>query len=548
MQTHNDSTQTPSSLLTQAKEFMKALEYEKAINAYEKLLSFDDFHLAAQLGKSRAELKLGRVYQVQTALKKLCSTYPEEPEVWMLSANCQNLLADHYAERKTLRKVLALKPLHLSAIKRLLTLLHAEKEVGEAKRVIKTFIDAGGNRIDIAQFEAMLDEVDGNFERALLTWKELEQKEGQNSKTAIIGKCRSLVELAKFDSLSETYLSFKQNSPFRTAVLELIVNLPDEKVAPYFSSDTFEAHYINNPSCERAFRVYRQRLRIFSSQEALFSALTNHGLQNTPQLPLKEAIASIGNTRKYITPNAKLYRFWHLCGKPFNQFEEWLLRANWYHLATKKVDQKLMYPVGEMIDVISEVRDISESPEYSLLDQALESGKGCLVAGSHIGPTRAFTVLLDSHFQKFRVVGGYPVSRATGDGDDIFMRNNLLNGYKKIVTCLKNNEVIACAPDSVHENDPKHFFKSSFGAIPVQISYASIIYRTQCPSFWAGNYWKDEKIVTILRKLPSPQSNERKHDFIKRWCEEYLSNQDDLVKNYLPCRKYAYTINKHTNN
>lgn len=534
-----------STALSEAQALMRQSDFKQALAAYDAMVTSSEVkQLPALLGKARAEIELGLLNQASQTLEQSCQGFPGAAEVWLVRSRCEQALGNQSAERAMLEKALSLSPLHLEATRRLLNLLEARGELEQAHVVISEFVAAGGDKNELLMQEAKLYETGKDFEQALSLWERLMQLRGHEHSAAFAGTCRCLVNLSKFADLRALYDSCDLKGPQRTNLLRMLVRYPDSKLEPFFSTLSFEENYLANTSIPHAFNLYADRLRLFASKDAVLKAERKHAVSQRMTASLAEAISSVEVSNAELRVNEKLHSFWRLCGSPFDEFETWMRKAVWNQKATNLVDTSLSLAYGDPSRLLTEVVSISAPADFSLLEDALAKGRGCLVAGSHLGPTRVTVILLDSYLQNFRVVGGYPRARANGSDRDIFLRHGTLPGVKQIASSLNLNEVVACAPDSVHEDDPKYFYHSEFGRTPLQPTYASIQYRTNASAIWSGSYWKDGIVHTQFQRLPSPKPGEDKDHFVNRWCECYLSYQVDFLKNNLPLLKYAYVIGR----
>lgn len=383
-----------------------------------------------------------------------------------------------------------------------------------------------------------------DFGGAVPAWKHVFEADPEKVDFTVKGLMRCCMALDDFTELTRFYESAESFSEARASVVAALPG-PARKDFEVIPEAFLEKLFWMEPSSQKLFFLYYSRLckeKKFDAALAVQKSNARAG-DSTPH-DLMSEISAIERNLEVARGTPKLRAFWEICDKPFDDFETWLRRASWNRDANHIVNL-FVRPVGEdRKQVMAQLRDITVPIDVSLIENAQKRGKGLIIAASHVGSVLGQAAILDDHFDKCRVIGGFPRVRPTSVEEDVFIRVNPRAAMKTIQESLGQNEILACAPDSVHLSDSKRYFDSSFGPLPMQTLVARQVYKSGCSSISSNIAWENGKLRFYLESLPKPENGESQSAFIKRWCEAYLDHHCHNLKTRMPDLNYAHVVGR----
>lgn len=508
-----------------------------------------ELHQKALIGSVRALMGLGRVQEAQAAAQEALQLWPEGLHVLLVNADCAKLAGDPAFELLCYRRAFAAAPKGTPGLRNTVSkfcrALFAAGQGDEVHALYEAYVAKTGDEVHLLWVVAQAYMESGDIESALSLWQQiLDQPKSVDwaRKLALknIGVC--LVHRAEYSKLRALFDSRPEAGPERQILLSALPPDPGPEGMRCFSTQFLKSIADANPSAEQP---YLQRLSTQRSFEGFREIgrrqFARSGLQRTN---LKAQIAAIKVLPQKGVASEALYAFWELCERPFGSLQAWREAVAWEAQANNLVRLLTFLETDDEDLIFEEISGITAPPDYSLVHTALEGGKGCLLAGSHLGPVWANAFLTSRHFANLGIIGGYPRPRLGRADKDVSMRLNPLQARRTIQRYLSQNAIMWCGPDSVHKNDPKNLFSSAFGPLPVQVSYAHIQYRTGAPCLWNGRYWQDEQVHILFKPMPSPEPDEGLQSFVRRWCEAYLAYQVHHIKHRLADARFAYVIGR----
>jgi hypothetical protein len=359
----------------------------------------------------------------------------------------------------------------------------------------------------------------------------------------VIRCCKSQENYEALDSFFETAGITKEGSDIVAGLLPNGDQPGFDTISEPVLKKLFD---VDAASPRLTYLLFRKLNSLGKSDAAMAVQRRNAQASYTDKRDLSEQIKAIDPAPKISSVPPRQEEFWNKCGRPFGGLNEWMTQATW-NLEAAKLLNNFVLPKGlDREFVTQQVLDIVAPVDFSLFDELLEKKKGLVIAASHVGSVLGQAVVLNSYSNEFRIIGGSPRERATSTREDIFMTGNPRAAVRKILQSLAQNEVLACAPDDVPQNVAKRFFESEFGPLPVQTLYAVSIHATNSPSVSSNIFWENGKLNFHFQKLPEPQRDEPRSEFVDRWCSAYLDHLIHNIKTRLPDLNFAHTLAMHS--
>lgn len=502
----------------------------------------------ALIGSCHALMKLGRIEQSTDIAQKALEQSPEDYSVLLINAECAKLAGRNADEETFYRHAFAAAPDRLITAKPLCQKLLATNQLADVQEVCDIYVELTGDRAPLLSSLARKQSIAGDASAALALWHEIYVLPGtpaSEKRQALTQISECLVQLEAYSELRKLFDSTAETGPERPAILLGMPSNPNPEGMQYFPTKLLRETADKNPQRPAAETAYNRRLREQGTLEA-FREIADRQFERRSivRTGLREQIAAISVQRNKINSTPELLNFWNLCGKPYGNLNDWLVASQWESQANDLLRMFTFLEIEEEDQIFEQVSDITVPPDYALIHEALEQGKGCLLAGSHLGPVWAHAFLTSRHFDNLGIIGGKPRPRLGIGNKDVAMRIKPLQARRDIQKYLSQNAIMWCGPDSVHKSDAKNLFDSAFGPLPVQISYAHIQFRTGAPGVWSERYWKQKKIHIAHKKMPSPEPDEGLKDFTRRWCETYLAFLTDLIRHRLANSQFAHVIGR----
>ncbi len=502
----------------------------------------------AMIGTSRALAHLGRIAQATDVAQKALDQWPNAYPVLLLNAECAKLAGEGADEEAFLRQAFSAEPDKQATARPLCEKLLATGQWGEVQKVYDTFVANTGRRKPLLAFLAMKHTKAGDASAGLALWRKIHDQPHASAATkqqAIKGIAKCLVQSGAYSDLRKLFDDSPETGPERPALLTGMPPNPGDDGLHHFPNSLLRETAEKNPKDASAEAAYQQRLTQLGTFEGFQEvASRQYKARGIVRTNLREQIAAISTPQAPMRVTHKLLAFWKLCGEPYGTLNDWLIATRWEARANDLVRLFTCLEVEGEDEILEQISDITVAPDYSLIHEALEQNKGCLLAGSHLGPVWGHAFLTSRHFDNLGIIGARLRPRLGRGSKDVSMQTEPLKARRDIQKYLSQNAIMWCGPDSVHKEGPTNLFDSAFGPLPVQISYAHIQFRTGAPGLWSERYWKDKQIHFAFKKMPSAEPGETLRDYTKRWCETYLAYLTDLIKHRIADSRYAHIIGR----
>ncbi len=169
-----------------------------------------------------------------------------------------------------------------------------------------------------------------------------------------------------------------------------------------------------------------------------------------------------------------------------------------------------------------EILDLIEKTDLQPLLSASAAGRGCVLAGAHVGISPAGVCLLGSLGIPFKVMGTADASSADEESDIVIpLRENMNSTVRDIVEHLEGGGAIGVACDDAIGQTIEMPFLGQQVRLPQFIP--KLVRRHAAASFWWQPLWRSEKIIVELEPLPQPSDSESDDAWAERWYEAYLA-------------------------
>ncbi|MBA2649811.1 MAG: hypothetical protein H0U75_09515 [Legionella sp.] len=155
---------------------------------------------------------------------------------------------------------------------------------------------------------------------------------------------------------------------------------------------------------------------------------------------------------------------------------------------------------------------------YTTLHDTLNSGKGVILSGAHVGPMFAIPLALELIGLPHKWLASTPSISSLAYRQTLIStsENTETQVVRRILKSLSKGEITALAVDgAMSPSAPKRVFENQ------KVTYsdfaAKISYRTQAPSFFISSLWKQNRFYLQLEALPQPMEEETMDAFCSRW-------------------------------
>ncbi len=219
---------------------------------------------------------------------------------------------------------------------------------------------------------------------------------------------------------------------------------------------------------------------------------------------------------------------WELADQTAWDFHAWRTAADWGGRSRRLVQQWWLYAPER---AQAEIMAMIEPPDLTPVRQAMSGGKGCLLVGSHFGPTLAGVQFFQACGIPFRTLGA--AGREQIDWLDaptlIPVTHNPFASVREAVSLLRSGSMIGILEDSPWGQEA--FAVEHLGRSIALSSFAPKLARRHgAASFWCAPLWKGERIIIELERLPDPAAEEPEQAWFQRWCVAYLARLERLMR------------------
>ena len=530
---------------------LAAAAYDQALDLFEQIIQTQPDALTlqhAEAGRIRALTQLGQLDTAHSHLTQCLQSWPTSVLIMLAGVAWAKVAGKTSLEETLARQAFAARPDALWIATGLFQILIQTRQFDDLQQAYDRFVAETGDDLSLRWALARICEAKQGYDAGYDIWRGIYGHPdcAANARiTAVKGMARCCVQAGDYEKLRALFDSFAVIGPDRPAALAMLPTQMDTSNAALFPLELLRDTADANPGDGHAYDALKQRLsQSFNASDLNEIPLRRLQRRGLVRDDLRGQIAALSVPPSQSAANRKLVTFWELCGRPYGSLADWLAAAAWQAQADELVMLYTAIKTNNEDHIFDQITDITDPPDYTLVHDALAQGKGCLMAGSHLGPVWAHALLTSRHFDNLGMIGGKPRFWMGQGRQDVWMRTAPLQARRNIQRYLAQNAIMWCGPDSVHKSDPKHLFNSDFGPLPVQTSYAHIQYRTGAPGVWSERYWKDKRIHTAYKKMPSPEPDEGLRDFVTRWCETYLAYITDMLKHRIADTRYAYVIGR----
>ncbi|KIC15327.1 hypothetical protein RA21_17255 [Leisingera sp. ANG-DT] len=520
-----------------ARSLMQSGNYQGALSLYESWAEKTGTPGRAYLGKARALEQLGRIEEALDAAEAAGKLLPRNLDGWWIRARCHNKLGQSGQSEACCRQVLALNPVHAGAAAALARLYVKGDAAERAMAVVAGFHQAGGTdaRVSLVHAGILISRrAYGDAEAILrgLLDDGLETPQRQNAVRRLADLYITLKDFPALRALCDGHVK-DDDDKIRIAVR--LCKLPPADLGASFPFSFFRELYENNAGDTRAFNAFFIQASLAGEiEDTLGLEISHAAIADTSNGDICGLLKRLEPPAPETAAKPENLEFWHLCGQPCGSFTAWAARALWNREATAALARYLGPHRGNRAEVMKQLNALCAQPDFALLAQQRSRGKGCLVAGSHLGPIRALPPFLEDRLDSVGVISDLRRHRSAEGQNDISVRLNPGRSFREIAMCLKRNAILCCAPDGIWPTDPKRFFDSEFGPVALQTLYARAQYASGASCVWAEAYWQDGEIRFGFRPMPCPRAGEGREAFVQRWGRSYLMHTVELLKNRLP--------------
>jgi tetratricopeptide (TPR) repeat protein len=178
----------------------------------------------------------------------------------------------------------------------------------------------------------------------------------------------------------------------------------------------------------------------------------------------------------------------------------------------------------------AEIDALFDPFDRSALD-SLPKGKGCLIAGSHLGPIAAGTHFATTTGRRFRVFGRGGPEAIVGEGPllRIPSNSNVAQSLREILREFDSGGMVGFAAEL-----PKQDTGRPISFLGHEISFAllapRLIWKCRVPSLWWQPLWKNGRIVMEIERLPDPGNDDTFDTWFERWSAAYLARLENVMR------------------
>lgn len=179
---------------------------------------------------------------------------------------------------------------------------------------------------------------------------------------------------------------------------------------------------------------------------------------------------------------------------------------------------------------LRQLDDLLDAPDLTELHAAALEGRGCIVAGAHVGLPAPLYNALGSGNRPFHTFGSPGRDRPEGT---VIIAGTSESGIvvRTLIERLKNGATIGMLADV-----PLARTCIGIEFLGRQVELPTIVPRLvqSCgvPSFWGCPLWRGGRISFQLRRLPDALPDEPRDHYIERWFTAYLTGLEGVMRGH----------------
>jgi predicted Zn-dependent protease len=512
--------------------FLRLNRIDDALRDAQAAVTATPGRLTGRLELARAQLKADRAAEARDLLSGLCAQFPGEAFGWSLLADAHRALDQPDQAQAAIDRAIELDPgAPAHQLKKILlsteqgNLDDAEHRVGDLLPRMPDHVPLLILALTINSKRHRWDDAARIAERICTLAPDERRHRYRWAEALFAGnrfaECLEVAGQPNDERLEDTDLAVRFAS-LRARAHHVLGNM-DKAVENYLA--VLKINPDDELSLERLADFYVEQGRKQEAQPLLGRLKELRG-QRLPQ-SLTEGLAKLADEPASASlPDAATQWAWSVADHDRWKWEDWRKGVEWNSRATALVLDWWKWRPERRAEIGAFVHMKNEK----LLLDAVATGKGCFLAGAHVGNPAAGIAAVFALNVRLKILG-----RAGGDGaadsqDEkiIPITENMYRSIRSLVEHLESGGVLGTACDFPIGKA----YTTNFLGLDVKLPafVPKLVRHHAGASFSMQSLWHDDHVVVELEPLPTPVDGESDDAWTRRWFDAYLDHLERVFR------------------